>query len=108
MSCPSLTRYHLVLVLRPGTQWHTGCVHTLLPYFGTTTSNVIRYSEFRTKSSLCTMSDRVRVSRFPLCKEDKVKITVAGAQQWNIGGIVLWVDKLIEYTGVEEGLEGGT
>lgn len=65
-SCPNLTCYHPVPVLRPGTQCHTGCVHTLLPYFGTTTSSVIRYSEFRTKSSLCTMSARVRVSRFPL------------------------------------------
>lgn len=42
------------------------CVHTPSPYFGTTTSSVIRYSEFRTKSSLCTMSARVRVSKFPL------------------------------------------
>lgn len=49
-----------------GTQCHSGCVHTLLPYFGTTTSSVIRYSEFRTKSSLCTMSAKVLVSRFPL------------------------------------------
>lgn len=62
-SCPSLTQYHLVLVLGLNA---TRAVYTLLPYFGTTTSSVIRYSEFRTKSSLCTMSAKVLVSRFPL------------------------------------------
>lgn len=44
---------------------------------------------------------------FPYGEEDKVKITVAGTQQQNIGAIVLWVEMLIVHTGVEEGPEGG-
>lgn len=40
----------------------------ILTYFGTTTNNVIKYSESSTKSSFFTISAKLLVSKLPLSK----------------------------------------
>ncbi len=62
--------------------WNTSCVdlgttmsvsdsylecQSLIMFNGTTTSRVVKYSEFRTKCSALTRSPRFRVIRLPVC-----------------------------------------